>query len=44
MFALPVYGGNKGYAGWKVLGFDHRHAWVPPFGHYDAPAPAGKKP
>ena len=35
MFALPVYGGNKAYAGWKVLGFDHRHAWLPPFGHYD---------
>ncbi len=36
MFALPVYGGNRGHSGWKVLGFEHRHAWVPPFGHYDA--------
>jgi gluconate 2-dehydrogenase gamma chain len=43
MFALPVYGGNRGHAGWKLLGFEHRHFWVPPFGHYDAPAPAGKK-
>ena len=36
MFALPVYGGNRDHKGWKVLGFEHRHAWVPPFGHYDA--------
>lgn len=42
MFALPVYGGNRGYAGWKVLGFEHRHFWQPPFGAYDAVA-AGKK-
>ncbi|MGH8481832.1 MAG: gluconate 2-dehydrogenase subunit 3 family protein [Nevskiaceae bacterium] len=42
MFALPVYGGNRDYAGWKLLGFEHRMAWLPPFGHYDAPAPAGK--
>jgi hypothetical protein len=40
MFALPVYGGNRDYSGWKVLGFEHRHVWVPPFGHYDAPARA----
>jgi len=43
MFALPVYGGNRDHAGWKLLGFEHRMAWLPPFGHYDAPAPAGKK-
>ncbi|NHA15939.1 gluconate 2-dehydrogenase subunit 3 family protein [Thioalkalivibrio sp. XN279] len=36
MFALPIYGGNRGYAGWKLIGFDHRHGWAPPFGHYDA--------
>jgi gluconate 2-dehydrogenase gamma chain len=41
MFALPVYGGNKDHAGWKVLGFEHRHFWQPPFGFYDAAA--GKK-
>ena len=41
MFALPVYGGNQDYAGWKMLGFEHRHVWAPPFGHYDTPAPAG---
>ena len=48
MFALPVYGGNKGHAGWKLLGFEHRHFWQPPFGHYDAlatgkAAPGAKK-
>lgn len=44
MFALPVYGGNRGHAGWKLLGFEHRHFWQPPFGFYDAPpAPTGKK-
>lgn len=42
MFSLPVYGGNRGYAGWKLLGFEHRHFWQPPFGAYDAGAPAKK--
>ena len=36
MFALPDYGGNKDFQGWDLLGFDHRHVWQPPFGHYDA--------
>ena len=36
MFALPSYGGNRDHVGWQLLGFDHRHGWVPPFGHYDA--------
>lgn len=38
MFSLPSHGGNRGYAGWKLLGFEHRHGWAPPFGHYDAAA------
>jgi hypothetical protein len=41
MFALPTYGGNRGYAGWKLIGFDHRHGWAPPFGHYDAAVGGG---
>jgi len=40
MFAMPAYGGNKDYAGWKMLGFEHQMAWLPPFGHYDAQATA----
>jgi gluconate 2-dehydrogenase gamma chain len=43
MFALPAYGGNRDYAGWKMLGFEHQMAWAPPFGYYDAP-PAPAKP
>jgi gluconate 2-dehydrogenase gamma chain len=38
MFALPAYGGNQDHQGWKVLGFEHRHFWQPPFGFYDAQA------
>ena len=41
MFALPSYGGNRDEVGWKLLGFDHRHVWSPPFGYYDAQAPNG---
>lgn len=35
MFAMPSHGGNLDLAGWRLLGFDHRHAWQPPFGAYD---------
>lgn len=35
MFAMPQHGGNRDEAGWRLLGFDHRHVWQPPFGHYD---------
>jgi gluconate 2-dehydrogenase gamma chain len=43
MFALPSYGGNRDEVGWKLLGFDHRHVWSPPFGYYDAQAATGEK-
>ena len=36
MFSLPEYGGNRDYAGWKLIGFEHQHVWSPPFGFYDA--------
>ena len=36
MFCLPSYAGNRNNAGWDLIGFDHRHAWQPPFGYYDA--------
>jgi gluconate 2-dehydrogenase gamma chain len=35
-FAMPELGGNRDHVGWQLLGFDHRHAWTPPFGYYDA--------
>lgn len=36
MFTLPEYGGNRNHVGWELIGFDHAHAWTPPFGFYDA--------
>ncbi|MDP1932050.1 MAG: gluconate 2-dehydrogenase subunit 3 family protein [Gammaproteobacteria bacterium] len=36
MFALPEYGGNRNLLGWKMIGFEDRHMWMPPFGFYDA--------
>lgn len=36
MFSLPEYGGNRDRIGYQVIGFDDQHAWVPPFGFYDA--------
>jgi gluconate 2-dehydrogenase gamma chain len=35
MFSMPAYGGNRQSAGWKLLGFEDRHVFVPPFGYYD---------
>lgn len=34
----PSYGGNRDHIGWKLIGFDDRHAFQPPFGYYDDPA------
>lgn len=36
MFALPDYGGNRDYLGWQLIGLSRQHAWLPPFGYYDA--------
>ena len=41
MFSLPSYGGNADKAGWRVIGFEDRYAWQPPFGDYDAEAARG---
>ncbi|MCB1650047.1 MAG: gluconate 2-dehydrogenase subunit 3 family protein [Pseudomonadales bacterium] len=35
-FSLPQYGGNRDHIGWKLIGFEDRHMWQPPFGYYDA--------
>ena len=35
--ALPKYGGNKDYIGWKYIGQDHAFEQKPPFGWYDRP-------
>jgi gluconate 2-dehydrogenase gamma chain len=34
-FADPAYGGNHDRIGWKLMGFEDRHAFMPPFGYYD---------
>jgi len=36
--ADPQYGGNANKVGWKVIGFEDRFAWQPPFGYYDSDA------
>jgi gluconate 2-dehydrogenase gamma chain len=39
MFSMPSYGGNRHSTGWKLLGFEDQHVFVPPFGHYDRDYP-----
>jgi gluconate 2-dehydrogenase gamma chain len=41
MFSSPEYGGNRGGVGWRLIGFDDRHMWQPPFGFYDASQTTG---
>ncbi len=31
----PSYGGNRDRIGWKLIGFEDRAAYQPPFGYYD---------
>ncbi len=38
-FGSPSYGGNRDKAGWKLIGFEDRMAFEPPFGYYDANRP-----
>jgi gluconate 2-dehydrogenase gamma chain len=35
MFSSPEHRGNRDEIGWRLLGFESRHAWQPPFGAYD---------
>ncbi len=37
MFALPRYGGNRDYIGWKLVDQQSVFEYVPPFGWYDHP-------
>jgi gluconate 2-dehydrogenase gamma chain len=34
-FGDPSRGGNRDYAGWKLIGIEDRHSFEPPFGYYD---------
>jgi gluconate 2-dehydrogenase gamma chain len=36
-FSHPKYGGNRDGAGFKLLNFEDRHMFEPPFGYYDGP-------
>ena len=35
-FALPSWGGNRDFAGWRILGVEHQPFFQAPFGYYDA--------
>jgi gluconate 2-dehydrogenase gamma chain len=35
--ADPSYGGNRGGAGWTMIGMQHEPSYSAPFGWYDAP-------
>ena len=35
MFTTPTYGGNRDGVGWKLIGFEDKHMFQPPFGFYD---------
>jgi hypothetical protein len=35
MFTMPKYGGNRDEIGWKLIGFEVKHVFQPPFGFYD---------
>jgi gluconate 2-dehydrogenase gamma chain len=37
-FALPSWGGNRDFAGWRLLGVEHQPFFQAPFGYYDANA------
>jgi gluconate 2-dehydrogenase gamma chain len=39
MFSMPAYGGNLKGMGWKLIGFEDRHVFQPPFGYYDRDYP-----
>ena len=39
MFSRPEYGGNRNGVGWKLIGFEDRHVFQPPFGYYDRDYP-----
>ena len=36
-FSHPKYGGNRDGSGYRLLGFEDRHMFQPPFGYYDRP-------
>jgi len=43
-FGNPSYGGNRDEVGWKLIGFEDRFHFEPPFGYYDGPDAGERKP
>ena len=44
VFGMSMYGGNRDNIGWKLAGMDGPpHAWMAPFGYYDAEYMAAEK-
>jgi|SRR5215471_3798343 len=43
-FGNPSYGGNRDRAGWKLIGFEDRFQFEPPFGYYEDQAQMERKP
>ena len=41
---VPARGGNRGEAGWKLIGYDDSPAFAPPFGYYDRDYPGWHPP
>jgi Gluconate 2-dehydrogenase subunit 3 len=41
-FALPTWGGNRDYSGWRLIGIEHQPLFCPPFGFYDADVNGGR--
>lgn len=39
MLSLPEYQGNRDNIGFKMLGYENRHAWTSPYGFYDTGYP-----
>src|SRR5262249_14254554 len=37
--SLPASGGNRNKIGWKLIGFEDKHVFHPPFGYYDRDYP-----
>lgn len=44
MLAHPSWGGNRGGSGWRLIQFEDRHVFRPPFGYYDDPKNFEKEP
>lgn len=41
MFSSPAHGGNFDQVGWKLIGYEDKLNFTPPFGYYDAESDTG---